>query len=1182
MKILGVKFKNINSLTGEWEIRFDQSPISDTGLFAIVGPNGSGKSSILDAITLGLYGETARLGSPEPVMPSRQGKESYTEVTFSVMDHCYCSRWSLQRSDDTSSSPDMALFSLNGEKTLMESRSIPVRNRIAELTGLDFKRFCRSILLAQGEFSAFLHALENERAEILEKIIGPEMLSEMAASIRTQAQREAERLNRLTEEAAAFQTPDRTQDEDIREFIELAQDEIRTIDQELEMLRDMESWQVRMAQEPLALEHADEALSTAETRYAEARKRFDRLERARPAGLYTEALTRMELLKARAETIQEQVLLMQTQTPAEADRLDGLETQLNTIRSELEAAKQRLSERSEDITGAASLDQDISDTSALFLKTVSRLEAIAREQRDTARMQSEQEETEKKLVERVQDIGQWIEANAADASLDTEIPALESLLNQIIMNRQEIETNRKLRNTAQKSEERSAKALQHAESAVLKVQSNTDALKERKSLQDVHLQAIYAGETHAGLKAVIDHDIKILAACKHIARIAKKSVRFKNVPDELVAYQTRMETLTDAIFTEQSRLQELEGQILQRNTIRRFDSERSLLKSGDPCPLCGASYHPFLEYGMLDFSELDVIVREREEKIHVFQTERDSLEKKGQALLARGNVLDDFKQEWSGLCTTLGESWDFGDKISPGERIQTIRKEIRRARSRIRSAWWYTWQVKWADRRLGRKQEKLAKQRNLLDQILEQRQIHLNETARIDAELIRLDENGNTARIELGSRLERLQQTLPESGSESLPVERLKERLENYRSRLQERTTAADELQQLREQWQSVSEAIDRLQAESAMLSTEGESIQKRLNALKSDRESRYGVLDPAGERSELESRVESLTTEEITLSRNVDSLRVRISADREALERLRDQVQQIRQEAETAEQNLLNQSKAVGFDSLDAIREGLSILQGEQDVTRDLADADTARAAAHQALTALQPKNPTPDSLDTLRWKISDALKRHKELTQEIDSGERTREQNRQAERAYRELLQAVAIQENAYAEAMAVQKSIEGHGSTGGNLHDLLMHQLLEETNRHLMSLSSSRYTLKPSGDNGKGLLIEDAFQSKELRPVKTLSGGESFLVSLCLALGLSNMAAQRHKIESLFLDEGFGALDDEMLYKVMSALKNLRADGKTVGIVSHVKRLAQEIPTQIRLEREPGGSSRITVVA
>ena len=97
-----------------------------------------------------------------------------------------------------------------------------------------------------------------------------------------------------------------------------------------------------------------------------------------------------------------------------------------------------------------------------------------------------------------------------------------------------------------------------------------------------------------------------------------------------------------------------------------------------------------------------------------------------------------------------------------------------------------------------------------------------------------------------------------------------------------------------------------------------------------------------------------------------------------------------------------------------------------------------------------------------------------------------------------------------------------------------------------------------------------------------MKTLSGGESFLVSLCLALGLSDMAGKHRKIESLFLDEGFGVLDDEMLYKVMSALKGLRANGKTVGVVSHVKRLAEEIPTQIRLEKGPGGSSLITVVA
>ncbi|MCX5881585.1 MAG: AAA family ATPase, partial [Deltaproteobacteria bacterium] len=242
MKILGVKFKNINSLTGEWEIRFDQSPISDAGLFAIVGPNGSGKSSILDAITLGLYGETARLRSSETVILNLRGEESYSEVAFSVLDHHYSSRWSVQKTGENPEPPEMSLFSLNGEKSLIESWSIPVRNRIAELTGLDFKRFCRSILLAQGEFSAFLNALENERAEILEKIIGSEMLQELEASIRTRAELETERLHRLKEDAAGFQTPDRAREDEIRQSMEQAREDVREIVRDLETLRELEPW----------------------------------------------------------------------------------------------------------------------------------------------------------------------------------------------------------------------------------------------------------------------------------------------------------------------------------------------------------------------------------------------------------------------------------------------------------------------------------------------------------------------------------------------------------------------------------------------------------------------------------------------------------------------------------------------------------------------------------------------------------------------------------------------------------------------------------------------------------------------------------------------------------------------------------------------------------------------------
>jgi DNA repair protein SbcC/Rad50 len=1182
MKILGVKFKNINSLTGEWEICFDRSPISDTGLFAIVGPNGSGKTSILDAITLGLYGETARLRSSETCLLNLQGNESYAEVTFSVMDHRYCSRWSVQKTGNNPDPPEMSLFSLNGDKTLLESRSIPVRNHIAELTGLDFKRFCRSILLAQGEFSAFLNALENERAEILEKIIGPELLRDMEASIRSQSELETERLNRLKEEAAGFQTPDRGRVDELRQFMEQAREDSREIDRDLERLRYLEGWLERVEQEPMAEQEAVGALLTAETQYAEAQQNLQQLEQARPAGCFREAMTQVETLKAKTDAIQAEVLQLEVRVPAREEEIRQLAERLGGIRDELESLRQHLVERTGDFLEAARLDHEIAVLGERFLQAVSRLEAIAREQRDKDQKRPELAEKAKGLDGRIQELQQWIAAHAEEQSLETEIPALETFLSQFLTIRQEMETCRNTRSDAQKAEGRAARTLRHAQNSFEKAREKADRLKARKTSRDERLSAVYAGETKAGLKAGIDRGALKLAACKALIRIGRKGEAFRNIRDELADNNARLAALTEAISTERSRLAALEGQIQRRDTIRRLDPYRGALQPGEPCPLCGASSHPFLEEGGIDFTELDHIIGEREEKIRAWQIELESFQKKDLALQTRAKTLAGLQLEWDRQCAVAGEAWDFGDANLPLERIRTIRKEIRGARSKIRSAWWYVWQANWTDRALGRKLEKLSKREKQLELARDQHEPLQQALAQIDADLKRLADNHDSVRSALSGRLQRWQEPLPEPGAENVPVERLRERSEIYSRKCKEHTAVAEERRLLETRQTVFSEALQRLQEEADHLSAESQTIQMQLNALKSDREARFGTLDLAGERRTLESRVEGLNAQEQTLAAEFDALDQGLAADREGLQQLRDQAQQARNEADAAEQGLLEQSSAAGLGSLIAIRDGLSILHGEQEIMNRLAGAEGAATAAREALAALRPEYTTQDSLETVRWKISGAVKRQKDLQQDIDGCEHTLEQYRQAERAYRELLQAIAVQEKATDEAMDVHRSVEGPGNAAGKLQQLLLKQLLEETNRHLIALSSGRYILKAAGENFLGLHIEDALQARALRSVKTLSGGESFLASLCLALGLSDMAGRHRKIESLFLDEGFGVLDEEMLYKVMSALKRLRANGKTVGVVSHVKRLAEEIPTQIRLEKEPGGSSRITVVA
>ncbi|MDP2104351.1 MAG: SbcC/MukB-like Walker B domain-containing protein, partial [Desulfobulbaceae bacterium] len=124
------------------------------------------------------------------------------------------------------------------------------------------------------------------------------------------------------------------------------------------------------------------------------------------------------------------------------------------------------------------------------------------------------------------------------------------------------------------------------------------------------------------------------------------------------------------------------------------------------------------------------------------------------------------------------------------------------------------------------------------------------------------------------------------------------------------------------------------------------------------------------------------------------------------------------------------------------------------------------------------------------------------------------------------------------------------------------------------------SDRYLLRRHQDEELGLEIIDTYQADAIRPTGTLSGGEEFLVSLALALGLARLSGQS-RIDSLFLDEGFGTLDTETLETALSALSALHETGKTIGVISHVDALKERIPVQIRLRRLAGGYSNLSVV-
>ncbi len=136
-----------------------------------------------------------------------------------------------------------------------------------------------------------------------------------------------------------------------------------------------------------------------------------------------------------------------------------------------------------------------------------------------------------------------------------------------------------------------------------------------------------------------------------------------------------------------------------------------------------------------------------------------------------------------------------------------------------------------------------------------------------------------------------------------------------------------------------------------------------------------------------------------------------------------------------------------------------------------------------------------------------------------------------------------------------------------------------LIRHANRHLVSLTE-RYQLARRAGEELDLEIEDRFQAGVTRPMASLSGGESFLASLALALGLSDLAGRNVQIDSLFIDEGFGSLDSDSLEVAISALEGLRQANKTVGVISHVEILQERVSTQIQVEKQPNGTSQLVL--
>ncbi|MFA7406162.1 MAG: AAA family ATPase, partial [Pelobacteraceae bacterium] len=283
MKILQLSFKNLNSLAGVWEVDFKHPDYVSSGIFAITGPTGSGKTTILDAVCLALYGQTPRLSKitqSENEIMSRQSGECFAEVEFETARGRFICHWSQHRSRKLAGGQlQSPRHEISEAETgvILESKLRAVADKVEEVTGMDFDRFTRSMLLAQGGFAAFLQARPDERAPILEQITGTAIYSRISIKVHERTSEERKRLGELRAELDVIQLLSPAEAEALLLEKNELQRSADSLTAEARIIREAQSWREKIAVLEGELRQLDQERLALDTRKTAAAPELARL-----------------------------------------------------------------------------------------------------------------------------------------------------------------------------------------------------------------------------------------------------------------------------------------------------------------------------------------------------------------------------------------------------------------------------------------------------------------------------------------------------------------------------------------------------------------------------------------------------------------------------------------------------------------------------------------------------------------------------------------------------------------------------------------------------------------------------------------------------------------------------------------------------------------------------------------
>lgn len=1214
MKITGIKFLNLNSLKGEHEIRFDRPPFTESGIFAITGPTGAGKTTLLDAITAALYGRVHRHEKDVFEIMTRHTAESYAEVEFEVGDKAYRAKWSIRRSrgkaDGQLQTQRMELCEALSGKIIIEHPLQEVREEIVKICGLDYHQFLRSVILSQGDFTRFLKAGENERSELLEKITDTGIYSEISVAAFEKAREERAKLDQLKnrlENVVLLSTEEKVIHLQNKE--ELAAQEL-VLKAAESALRSKIEWLNTLDQLDGRKKDLLSRLAEAELFYAAHEPAFTQLQNHLRALVHRPALAELHATEKQQEKIS-------TDLNDAAALYPELKSEEITTRAALMEAKTQADHQEKTLAELEPLLENVSKMDMLIAQAGKQLDQTT-EAFETASLNlrlsmAARENISRQLLaigEQIESLKQWLTVHAGDRELDKTILMFGQLAQQLIAPELRISDllQSQLSITQQKNQASDSVLAAEKNAGIASVQ--LDKIGRETEQLNITLKTVLDGKTTDELEA----DLRALPVLIHTAaqqlklaatyhRIKKdqtqlaalhteKNVRMTEAQSLLLHYQQAIEQDT-ALLLDLQKIYELEVK------VQKYDGDRLQLQPEKPCPLCGSLHHPFVQGSYTSrvteseerrnqqHSKLEQLKFQQQTQSLQLNTLKNELQADEKQLQQSADtlvqVLADFEQNNLSLPKPLDlHKPNIISAVADRKRLQESTAKTQLAAARDIQQQLVTLELRHNQQKDMLSQEKHQTEQAVLSISFAEKQLTAIavELAEKTAERKTLAEKASLLLTPLGMSYD------PSQVQEAVQV--MNTRYQLYQdSTLQLKTLELD-LREQETEFKSISAAILEKQEQVRLLEIQSKDQQNSSRQRQAEREALFGRKDPAQERLRLTTELKTcrVKAEELQLALQQKQEKVKIA---EALQlNLNTSFLSTKQLFEAQLEKLTATLQDEGLSSVTELNrlylpdeQARSAMELQKEAEHQLTLVKSLLLATEKDIKAEQEKMLSTEPLSELSGLLEQQLASAAELQQQTGRLKLLLSADDELRLKHAEVAVQIESQQQEFDRFQQLSALI---GSADGKkfsrfAQGLTLARLTELANRHLLRLSD-RYRILKSPEKDLDLQIIDGYQADVVRPMSTLSGGESFLVSLALALGLSDLASRKVQINSLFIDEGFGTLDAETLDVAITALENLQASGKNIGIISHVEALKERIGTQIQLSRLPGGSSKISV--